>query len=189
MGQAQARGPSRARPPPAAPARWRGRSLPSGPRYIRGSADARGRLAEVDRDDLAAARPGRRRGSRRRRGCPPPGGVTASAKAVATAASTALPPCRRTSRPTSAAWPSWADDHVPREGPRPRVDGVAPTASARPRARPRPAASDRCVRTDSALDGRLRAEPHASAGARPASRLCRENSQGGRDRVGGEPIS
>src|SRR5271165_1589941 len=44
---------------------------------------------------------------------PPPrfpasGTVTASAKAVATAASIALPPARSTVRPTSAAWASWA---------------------------------------------------------------------------------
>src|SRR5271157_2564940 len=44
---------------------------------------------------------------------PPPrfpasGTVTDKAKAVATAASMALPPARSTFRPTSAAWASWA---------------------------------------------------------------------------------
>ena len=56
---------------------------------------------------------GPRLGSHSTRKPPPPkfpawGKVTAKAKEVATAASTALPPSRRIWAPTAAAWASWA---------------------------------------------------------------------------------
>src|SRR5208337_5396395 len=60
-------------------------------------------LPEIDRDDLAAiGQVGHDESSPPR--LPASGTVTARAKAVATAASMALPPARSTFRPTSAAW-------------------------------------------------------------------------------------
>jgi hypothetical protein len=61
------------------------------------------------------------RGSQSTRNPPPPrlpawGRVTARAKALATAASTALPPRRSTAAPTAAARASWAATMPPLEG-------------------------------------------------------------------------
>ena len=95
-------------PAAQAPARWRGRSLPSRSRYILGIGSRRRHLAEIDRDDLPPIGQVSHDEPAAARYCPASGSVTARANAVAIAASIALPPWRSTSRPTSAACPSWA---------------------------------------------------------------------------------